>query len=318
MAGFKTHITTSSLLGVGYGAIGTYLGLPWESAVVAGAMCGIGGMLPDIDSDSGIPFRESMSFAAAVVPVLLLPRLQQLGLNHEQFVLAVGCSYAFVRFGLAKMLAKYTVHRGMFHSLPAVFIFSGLAFLFSNSDTLQLRYFKAIGVFLGVMSHLTLDEIYSVEFAGGRWRLKKSSGTAIKLWGQSTWANVTTYGKLALVYAMILGEPMVTEKYGEITPLAINRREWCADAVSELQNLGYGNLLPMEGAAPTGFAQQQPVPGQWPPPQGIPTQGTVTPWSGGNFAAGQVGIEPLPPTPESDRTIYDTARRLWQSLGGAK
>ncbi len=224
MADFKTHVTTSSVLGVGYAAAGMYMGVPWESALIAGGLCGVGGMLPDIDSDSGIPFRESMALAAAVVPMMMLPRLQTLGLNHEQIVLAGMGSYLFVRFAVAKMIAKYTVHRGMFHSIPAILIFGGLAFLLSNTADLHLRYFKAVGVMLGVLSHLTLDEIYSVDVRG--LRLKKSAGTALKLWGKSTWSNISAYGKLAIIVVMILGEPMVMERYGERPAIARAKEYW--------------------------------------------------------------------------------------------
>lgn len=214
MAGFKTHITTSCLLGVGYTGLGLYMKIPLESSLIAGGLCGIGGMMPDLDSDSGIPFRESMGFLAAIVPVLMLDRFRELGLNLEQMVLICGAMYLFVRFGMARLLSRYTVHRGMFHSLPAALIFAGIVFLVSGYSDLQLRYFKAAGMLLGVMSHLVLDEIYAVEWKGGRWRFKKSFGTAMKLWGKNGWANVSTYAKLALVMLLILSEPMMMEKYG--------------------------------------------------------------------------------------------------------
>ena len=44
-------------------------------------------------------------------------------------VLAAVSLYLFVRFGITNMIRKYTVHRGMFHSIPAGLIFAGLAFL---------------------------------------------------------------------------------------------------------------------------------------------------------------------------------------------
>ena len=78
------------MLGAGYAALGAYYGLPIEAALVAGGLCGVGGMLPDIDSDSGVPVRETMGFAAAVTPMLLVDRFQHLGLNYEQMVLAGG------------------------------------------------------------------------------------------------------------------------------------------------------------------------------------------------------------------------------------
>ena len=271
MAGFKTHVTTSSLLGVGYAGLGYHLGLPVESTLLTGGLCGIGGMLPDIDSDSGIPFRESMGFAAAIMPMMLLDRFRQLGLNYEQIVLAAGGMYLFVRFGLARLLAKYTVHRGMFHSLPAAFIFTGLVFLLCSTGNLQLRYYKACGVFIGVMSHLMLDEIYAVEWTGGRWRFKKSFGTALKLWGQSTWANISCYGKLAIIVLMILGEPMVLERYGQLSPIVVHREEWTARVAG------------------------------------------VDPFGTGPVDANSQSLEAAQ-TPEADRTIYDTARRLWRKL----
>ena len=275
MAGFKTHITTSSVVGVGYAGLGYYVGMPWESSLIAGGLCGVGGMLPDIDSDSGIPFRESMGFAAAIMPMMLLDRFRELGLNYEQIVLATGGMYLFVRFGLAKLLAKYTVHRGMFHSLPAALIFAGVVFLLCGSNDLQLRYFKACGVFLGVMTHLILDEIYSVEWAGGRWRFKKSFGTAIKLWGNNTWSNISTYAKLVLVVLMILGEPMVMQRYGKLSPVVVNRNDWASHVT------GNDPVGPTPHVAPFDADGQQ---------------------------------DDQQQVPEVDRTIYDTARRIWRSL----
>ena len=73
MAGFKTHISVSGMIGIGYGAAGLLL---WEmqpaTCVLAGGLCCVSGMLPDLDSDSGIPLRESLSLGAAVVPMMMI------------------------------------------------------------------------------------------------------------------------------------------------------------------------------------------------------------------------------------------------------
>lgn len=288
MANFHTHVTTSTVLGIGYAGVGFYYGLPAESAVIAGGLCGIGGMLPDIDSDHGRPLRETMSFAAAIVPMMLLERFQQLGFNHEQLVLATGSTYLFVRFALARLLARYTVHRGMFHSIPAMLIFSGLAFLFCYSGNLHLRYFKAGGVMLGVLSHLLLDEIYAVEWAGGRWRFKKSFGTALKLWGPSVWANFSTYSKLAFVIVVILSEPMVMSQYGQLTPVLVDRSQ-----IRERINRRIDGPIHEQA-----FAQID--------PSAAPVTPLVAPLEVSN-RTGQ-------PTPPADQTIYDTARRIWRNL----
>jgi hypothetical protein len=213
MAGFRMHVTTSAVLGVGYAGVGHFgYGVPPDTAIVAGALCGFSGMLPDIDSDYGVPLRETMAFTAAVAPMLLVGRFQSLALTHDTMILVAVAMYLFVRFGVTNMIRKYTVHRGMFHSIPACLIFCGIAFLACGSSPIEIRCYKAGGVVAGFMSHLLLDEIYAVEFKGGRWRFKKSFGTAIKFWGDDAWANFSTYAKLAIVAMMILGEPTVMER----------------------------------------------------------------------------------------------------------
>ena len=217
MANFQTHITTSTVLGIGYGVTGSVYGMPIETCLLAGGLCSVSGMLPDLDSDSGIPIRETMAFVAAVVPMLLIDRMHHMEMNPELMALAGGSIYILIRFGLAALIKKFTVHRGMFHSIPAALIFTGLAFLICGCNDIHLRYYKAAAVFAGFMSHLLLDELYSIEWHRGRLRLKKSFGTAVKFWGSSTWGNISTYLKLAFVVAAILGEPRIMNQLGAPT-----------------------------------------------------------------------------------------------------
>jgi membrane-bound metal-dependent hydrolase YbcI (DUF457 family) len=208
MAGFKTHVTVSTVLGVGYGATGYLVfGMSPSSSILAAGLCGVSGMLPDIDSDSGIPLRESIAFASAVVPMLLLERLRQLGLEHETIVLIAAAIYLTIRFGVAELIKRYTVHRGMWHSIPACAIAGLLAYLLCTGKSEEVRVYKSLGVVLGFMSHLLLDELYSVDLRG--MRLKRSFGTAIKFWSKSRWANFSTYGKLAVVGSLLFGDPLM-------------------------------------------------------------------------------------------------------------
>src|SRR5262245_4778671 len=105
MADFKTHIATSTILGVGY-ATGAHLvyNVPLETSILAGGLCSVSGMLPDIDSDTGVPLRESMAFASAVIPMLMVGRFQALGWSHETIVLAGAIIYCVVRFGIAESI----------------------------------------------------------------------------------------------------------------------------------------------------------------------------------------------------------------------
>lgn len=235
MAGFRMHVGTSSALGVGYAAaLHTMYGVPMPTATVAGTLCGVAGMLPDLDSDYGIPLREAMSFAAACIPVLLLNRFESLQLSRDSIVLISVGLYLFVRFGVAGMIRKFTVHRGMFHSIPAMLTFGGITYLLTGGSPPNHRYMMAGGVMGGFFSHLLLDEIYAVEFKTGRWRTKKSFGTAIKLWGGNGKSNLAAYAKLAIVGMGVVGEPNVVKEFTANQPQLANRLNEAINIVSSL------------------------------------------------------------------------------------
>ncbi|MEX2091144.1 MAG: metal-dependent hydrolase [Pirellulales bacterium] len=264
MAGFKMHVTVSSLLGCGYAGAGLVYGLHTDTAVLGGALCGFSGMLPDLDSDYGTPLRETMAFTAATIPMLLLHRFQSFGLRPDEMALLGITVYLLMRFGITTLIRKYTVHRGMFHSIPAGMIFAGLAFLIcGGTDDLNVRYFKSGAVLAGFMSHLILDEIYSVEWRSGAWRLKKSSGTAFKLWGDDGWANFTCYAKLLVVGGMILGEPSVMQQLQSHNPeLARHYQELQNQYRGLADEIVQSNILQSpvveSRASWNPFAQQQP------------------------------------------------------------
>ena len=217
MAGFKTHITVSTSIGVGYGAAAAVLyDVPWPACVLGGGLCSLSGMLPDLDSGPGVPLRESVAFAAAVVPMLLVDRLERLGLAPESIVLIEGLLYRLIRYGAGKLLTSVTVQRGMFHSLPALIIVGELAFLICAHEDLWIRAFNAGAVMLGFASHLVLDEIWSIDLR--RLRLKSSFGTAVKLWGNCWWANLVTYANVALLALLIFEDPTARPPVGVENP----------------------------------------------------------------------------------------------------
>ena len=197
MAGFRTHITVSTLCGLGYGAAAVRpLGFPAETAFLAAGVTAVGGMLPDLDSDSGVPVRELSSLAAAVIPLLLMPRLTSAGMSQEGVLAAVGFLYLLIRYGAGFLFRRVTVHRGMFHSSPAMLIF-GLIVYLEYHGAMRTRLLLAGGVMIGFLSHLVLDELYSVDFNGVRLRLNKFAGSALKLASPSWVATSVCYGLLA-------------------------------------------------------------------------------------------------------------------------
>jgi membrane-bound metal-dependent hydrolase YbcI (DUF457 family) len=168
-------------------------------------------MLPDLDSESGRPIRELFPLLAAGTPLLLMPLLLAWGGNMEgATALAVGAYFA-IRYGGAFLLRKLSVHRGMFHSIPALVIAAEIAFLAYRSPDLKVRCLMAGGTALGFLSHLVLDEIYAVEWSGVRVKFNKFAGSALKMTGGSVSANAFTYAVLVtLTYAVLVNAGYVT------------------------------------------------------------------------------------------------------------
>jgi membrane-bound metal-dependent hydrolase YbcI (DUF457 family) len=213
MADFKTHMAVSTATGVALAAAGYQAGMSWDTCAVAGCLCSVSGMLPDLDSDSGRPLREATAMGAAVVPMLMAERLQQLSLNHDTMVLIAVVSYLLIRFLVAEIFRRYTVHRGMWHSLPAAATCGMVAFLVISSEDIGIRLFKTAAVVLGFLSHLILDEVWSVDFKRGSYTFKQSFGTALKLWGNKRSANLVSYALLVIVGVLVYQDQGFMQKY---------------------------------------------------------------------------------------------------------
>ncbi|MEE2641482.1 MAG: metal-dependent hydrolase [Planctomycetota bacterium] len=228
MADFKTHITTSTVCGMGLGAT-AYMGFdyPLDQSLLAAGLCSVAGMLPDLDSDNGVPVRETFAFAAAVVPMLMIDRFQHMGMSLEEMVLAGIGIYLGIRFGVSRIFKRFTVHRGMWHSIPSALLAASLAFFICTSEDVRLRLFKAFAIFVGFCSHLILDEVYSIDLSGRSVRLKKSLGTALKFWSGSPAANLAVYSMLIGVLLVVAYDETMMASLG-YDPIRIphTAQEW--------------------------------------------------------------------------------------------
>ena len=167
---------------------------------LAGGLTAIGGMLPDLDSDSGIPVRELFGLASVLAPLLLFHRVQAYGFTNEQLLVVLAGIYLFVRYILAELFRRVTVHRGMFHSVPAMLI-AGLAIFLmyrqpnaaTAEEELRKRLYLAGGTMIGFLSHLVLDELFAVNLMGVVPKLNQFAGSALKLKSDSWPATALTY-----------------------------------------------------------------------------------------------------------------------------
>jgi hypothetical protein len=205
MAGYRQHIGFSGLLGVLYGGAATWVfGFTPVQGTLAFMLTWFAGMLPDIDSQTGRPVQEIFGAISLLAPLLLMQHLTSWGGERERILLLSVLCYLAIRNGGPILLGKLSVHRGMFHSIPVLLVFSLATFLAYKHDNVEVRALMGIGVGLGFLSHLVLDEIYSVQWTGTRIKLAKSAGSALKWFSSSvpagafSWACVMFLGYLTL------------------------------------------------------------------------------------------------------------------------
>ncbi len=203
MAAFRTHITAGLIVGYAAGAFAVltrWAVAPLTPFAIFAAGC-IGAFLPDIDSDSGKPFSMVFGLLAMIGGSLLfLHILSQPPLPWYLWIGFPPLGALVIRYGVGNLFRKYTVHRGIFHSIPAALIATLTAPLVLRSFQMNERDLFAIAasIGLGYLSHLILDEVYAfVNFEGLKIKPKKSFGTALSFAEESKAVTVIAYVILA-------------------------------------------------------------------------------------------------------------------------
>jgi len=194
MGNYRQHLTFASGLGVVYAAGSVAaVGIPWVYGTTAAMLTTLSGLLPDIDSDSGVEMKSFTGIMGVLAAVAVWHKAALLdpAPAFELHLWAVILTYIFVRHGLRRFVARITVHRGMSHSVPTCAIWGALTYLYYPTDFPLIRAMMATAVMLGFFSHLLLDEMCSVDLHGAR--LNKAFGTAIKFWSPSPVSTLVIY-----------------------------------------------------------------------------------------------------------------------------
>ena len=183
MANFKVHIGVASGCSVLVTVIGVELDFIDIQHTQWLIFLGIvGGMLPDVDAVNSRPVRLLYSILALLSAATVLAIFKKYYVQSYELLLLAVFVYCLTRYLVLASIRKFTVHRGIFHSILALCFFSfaiiGVSYYFLKQDPI---YAWLNGVFLGLgfFVHLILDEMYSVDLANRR--IKKSFGTALKL-----------------------------------------------------------------------------------------------------------------------------------------
>lgn len=200
MANFKQHITGGFITGaisagIAFVAYGTTL-LQAGIAFILGAL---GSALPDIDCDTSTPLKFLFGYIGVVVPVIALQYFIK-NATMETTLLFIVFGYIIIKDIVSILFLKFTKHRGIFHSIPMAVIFGQLTFLLFFDSLLKIRIVFAIACVFGFLTHLIMDEIWSVDLMGGN--IKKSFGSAVTFKGES--ALKTTLAYITIVILSII------------------------------------------------------------------------------------------------------------------
>lgn len=200
MADFRTHMSFGIALGIlgVIGAVSTAIADGPGLLVALFASAALGSVLPDIDSDSGVPFHVTFGSLSLISGTLtFLSFINDPSIGWQGAALRSLGVTAFVWIVVGALFRRLTRHRGMAHSIPGA-ILSGLSvfflasrYSFGDPDSFLL----GTAITAGYLVHLILDEVYAaVNFHGKPFRPNAALGSALKFFSNSMPVNVAVYG----------------------------------------------------------------------------------------------------------------------------
>ena len=182
MANFATHIGVGTIVSGALATVTLAANVIAPENLVAVTLAGVlGSILPDIDLKDSRASRALFSGLAVFFSFCVLFLNATYYSIAELWLLWLG-SFLLVRYGAEAAFHRFSYHRGIWHSIAA-----GLFFWFLTASVFYYLLARHEGVawlaggflFIGYLTHLLLDEIFSVNLLGQR--VKRSFGSAFKL-----------------------------------------------------------------------------------------------------------------------------------------
>lgn len=205
MPNFKAHITVSTLGSAALVAGGTAL-YGWDGAIptlafVSGAA---GGMVPDLDCNTSRPRRLAVTLTGLAAAVALAGFVTASGafLNRPwglwPTLAAAGTAFVLVEALARFVLARYTRHRGLFHSLAVPFIYGGLWACLAAPYGVDASMAVWLAGIFGVLSHLVLDAARGLSLNP----LKLATadiGASTRVWLATTAVTLAAFARLTKI-----------------------------------------------------------------------------------------------------------------------
>lgn len=185
MASYRGHLAAGGALAIaGTALVSAAITTDTKTFIIFFLLVIAGAFLPDVDSDSSLPFYMVYGAITLGATTLITNKiLPFLNTTLLKIVIPLGV-LLFMWYVVGGIVKNQTRHRGMIHSIPAAAVVSMLTVLLATNfgaDPLRATLFGA-AVGAGFLSHLLLDEIFSiVDFHGLPFIPNKAFGSALKL-----------------------------------------------------------------------------------------------------------------------------------------
>jgi membrane-bound metal-dependent hydrolase YbcI (DUF457 family) len=190
MANFATHIAIGTVVSGALATVTLAADLVAPENIVAVTLAGmLGSVLPDIDLKESRPARAVFAGLAVFFSFAVLFSLERRYSIAEMLIMWLG-TLLLVRYVAKEIFFRFSYHRGIWHSLLAM-AFCALITAWVFYRPLQrdagVAWLAAGFLSIGFLTHLILDELYSVDVMDTR--IKASFGTALKLVDSRHWGH---------------------------------------------------------------------------------------------------------------------------------
>lgn len=204
MANFATHIGVGTVVSGGLATITLAADVIAPEQLIAVTLAGVlGSVLPDIDLKDSRASRALFSGLAVFFSFCVLFASAASYSIAELWLLWLG-SFLLVRYPAEALFHQFSYHRGIWHSIVAGLFFwflTAIVFHYIMGIHEGVAWLAGGFLFIGYLTHLVLDEIYSVNLIGQR--LKRSFGSAMKLFDSKKPGESAAVAALAIILFLL-------------------------------------------------------------------------------------------------------------------
>lgn len=218
MANFPTHIGVGTVVSGGLATITLAADVIAPDSLVAVTLVGVlGSILPDIDLKDSRASRALFSGLAVFFSFCVLFLNAHKYSIAELWLLWLG-SFLLVRYGAEAVFHRFSYHRGIWHSILAALFFwflTAIVFKYVLGKHEGVAWLAGGFMFIGYITHLILDELFSVDLMGHR--LKSSFGSALKFYDEKHVGETAAVAVLTVI-VFLLAPPSSTFIKGISSP----------------------------------------------------------------------------------------------------